>query len=122
MDLLHVVLVILGVNTAAYEDTESRNYLGVFTVVKFANDACQGTHTTRFGQCLAYANCYTQGGYGDGSCADGFGVCCLFFTTSCGSTVAENMTYLQNPGYPTGYSTSAATTCTYEIRKVQSYV
>ena len=24
------------------EDQENRNYLGVFTIVKFSNDACQG--------------------------------------------------------------------------------
>ena len=65
MNLLYPILLIFCVNSVAYEDTESRNYLGVFTVVKFANDACQGSHTTRFGQCLAYANCYMQGGYGN---------------------------------------------------------
>ena len=87
MKLLYIVLVLssgLGqISTYEFEDTESRNYLGVFTVVKFANDACQGkdqiwfltfvnkkidfpgSHTTRFGQCLAYANCYMQGGYGN---------------------------------------------------------
>ena len=46
MKLLYIVLVLssgLGqILTYEFEDTESRNYLGVFTVVKFANDACQG--------------------------------------------------------------------------------
>ena len=88
MKLLYLVLVVVSapsqISTYDFEDTESRNYLGVFTVVKFANDACQGkdrhlvpnfckkkkidfpgSHTTRFGQCLAYANCYMQGGYGN---------------------------------------------------------
>ena len=84
MKLLYLVLVVFSIlsqiSTYEFEDTESRNYLGVFTVVKFANDACQGflfllkmfaqfdfagSHTTRFGQCLAYANCYMQGGYGN---------------------------------------------------------
>ena len=69
-------------------DKENRNYLGVFTIVKFSNDACQGgtitetlTTTTiipmipgsasnRVGQCLEYASCYMAGGYGDGSCAE----------------------------------------------------
>ena len=69
MKLLYLLLVVFyslsQISTYEFEDTESRNYLGVFTVVKFANDACQGSHTTRFGQCLAYANCYMQGGYGN---------------------------------------------------------
>ena len=48
----------------------------------------------------------------------GFGVCCLFFTSSCGSTINQNITYLQNPGYPSGYSTAASTQCEYRITKV----
>ena len=48
----------------------------------------------------------------------GFGVCCLFFTSSCGSTINQNITYLQNPGYPSGYSTAASTQCEYIIQKV----
>ena len=46
MKLLYLVLVVVSapsqISTYDFEDTESRNYLGVFTVVKFANDACQG--------------------------------------------------------------------------------
>ena len=46
MKLLYLVLVVCSapsqISTYDFEDTESRNYLGVFTVVKFANDACQG--------------------------------------------------------------------------------
>ena len=46
MKLLYLVLVVFyslsQISTYEFEDTESRNYLGVFTVVKFANDACQG--------------------------------------------------------------------------------
>ena len=45
MEVIYPVLVIFLVQATAYEDTESRNYLGVFTVVKFANDACQGLST-----------------------------------------------------------------------------
>ena len=68
------------------EDQENRNYLGVFTIVKFSNDACQGgsqhipatfewsvilgSASNSVGQCLAYADCYMSGGYGDGSCAE----------------------------------------------------
>ena len=37
-----------------------------------------GFGTARWGQCKAYANCYLDGGFGDGPCADGFGICCLY--------------------------------------------
>ena len=83
-------LVLVSLASLASPDTadkENRNYLGVFTIVKFSNDACQGggdnhqTLTTiilllpgsasnRVGQCLEYASCYMAGGYGDGSCAE----------------------------------------------------
>ena len=83
-------LVLVSLASLASPDTadkENRNYLGVFTIVKFSNDACQGRGTitntlttiillnsgsasNRVGQCLEYASCYMAGGYGDGSCAE----------------------------------------------------
>ena len=47
-------------------------------------------------------------------------MCCLFFTSSCGDTVTQNISYLQNPGYPSGYSTAASTQCDYNVRKVDT--
>ena len=81
-----------------------------------------GSNTARWGQCLAYANCYMSGGFGEGSCADGYGVCCLFFTTTCATSVNHNISYIQNPGYPSGYSTTASTTCNYYIQKCEDAV
>ena len=85
--LVQVVLRLISSERFMKEDQENRNYLGVFTIVKFSNDACQGKiiyeqHLTfkqaiilgsasnSVGQCLAYADCYMSGGYGDGSCAE----------------------------------------------------
>lgn len=96
-------------------------YLSVFTIVRFNADACLGFHTNRWGQCQAYANCYMGGGYGDGPCADGYGVCCLHFTTECQTNVKENVSYIQNPSYPTGYTT-AINTCDYFIQKCDASV
>lgn len=114
------LLLATAVLTAAQQEQEDRTYLGIFTLVKFANDACTGASTGRTGQCLAYANCYLDGGYGDGSCAEGFGVCCQFFTTSCTSTISQNLTYIQNPGYPSGYTTTGA--CEFFISKCDDSV
>ena len=63
-----------------------------------------------------------SGGFGDGTCAEGHGVCCLFFTTTCSSSVEQNTSYIQNPGYPSGYSTTASTTCDYFIQKCEDSV
>ena len=38
------------------------------------------------------------------SSCKGFGVCCIFEQTTCGGTVTENCTYVQNPGFPTAYN------------------
>merc|ERR1712110_92732 len=50
--------------------------LPVFQVVKFPNDVCSGT--SRNGTCYTAEECSVKGGTTDGSCAAGFGVCCLF--------------------------------------------
>ena len=47
----------------------------------------------------------------------GFGVCCIFEQMTCGGTVSENCTYIQNEGYDTGYSPGTATeTCVVSSR------
>ena len=35
-------------------------------------------------------------------------MCCIFEQTTCGGTVTENCTYVQNPGYPTAYNPGTA--------------
>ena len=45
---------------------------------------------------------------------DRFGVCCVFTVSSAG-TVTQNNTYIQNPGYPTGYT--ALSNILYSIAK-----
>ena len=38
--------------------------------------------------------------------------------STCGGTVSQNSTHIQNPGYPSGYTTS--TTCSYTLSKSSS--
>ena len=47
----------------------------VFCVVRFKNEACTGTGTKN-GTCYTSEECDVKGGTKEGSCADGFGVCC----------------------------------------------
>ena len=42
-----------------------------------------------------FSECIDRKGSASGSCAAGFGVCCVFLTSSCGSTVSENCTYIR---------------------------
>ena len=41
-----------------------------------------------------------------------FGVCCLFTVSSSGSTITQNCTYIQNPGFPSTYTSTTALTYT----------
>ena len=36
----------------------------------------------------------------------GFGVCCLFTTSTCGGSTSNNITYITNPGFPATYNTA----------------
>ena len=45
-----------------------------------------------------------------GSCASGFGTCCVVTLSTCGGTVTYNCTYITNPGYPAVYTEAAMIT------------
>ncbi len=44
-----------------------------------------------------------------------FGVCCLFLYTASGSAIAQNCSYIQNPGFPSAYTGTNA--ISYTIQK-----
>merc|ERR1711971_1090060 len=81
--------------------------LPVFQVVKFPNDVCSGT--TRNGTCYTAEECSVKGGTNDGTCASGFGVCCIF-ALSCGGSASENQTYLVQSSV-----TTLTNPCSYTI-------
>jgi len=88
-------------------ETREGKVLPVFQVVKFPNDVCAGA--SRNGTCYTAEECSTKGGTSDGSCASGFGVCCVF-TLSCGGSAGENQTYLIQSSV-----TSLTSPCKYTI-------
>merc|ERR1711971_1337642 len=92
------------------ETTETREgkVLPVFQVVKFPNDVCAGA--SRNGTCYTAEECSTKGGTSDGSCASGFGVCCVF-TLACGGSASENQTYLVQASVTTLTSPCKYTIC-----------
>merc|ERR1740129_2111831 len=77
--------------TTKTTQTREGKILPVFQVVKFPNDICSGA--SRNGTCYTAEECSSKGGASDGSCASGFGVCCVF-TLACGGSASENQTYL----------------------------
>ena len=79
----------------------------------FPNDGCSGETSGLVGVCLSGSECAAMtGGRAEGSCASGFGVCCVSSVTGCGVSVAVNSTHLQNPGY-SGPTTEASQHLSY---------
>merc|ERR1711936_396552 len=93
----------VGKSTAEDDQVEEREakVLPIFQVVKFPNDICKGS---------------SKGGTNEGSCASGFGVCCVF-SLSCGKSSSENQTYLVQAS-----TTSLTSPCTYTICKADTNI
>jgi len=92
-----------------------------FQITNFPNTACVGATTSLTGTCYSTSECSGQeGGYADGTCASGFGTCCVLRVSGCGGDVTLNSTHIQNTGYSSAYK--AAATCTYNLLKVDSEI
>jgi len=114
------IFLILSLTKVWAGPTEHRGgkQISLFTVVQFPNDECTSpSSSTTQGTCLTSSECTSKGGSGSGSCAAGFGVCCVISTSTCGSSISTNTTYIRNPGYPTTYTPTAGSTCTFTINK-----
>ena len=104
-------------------NTNNLEQLSLFSVVQFPNLECStGDTTTPFGTCLTSSECTSKGGVSSLTCAAGFGVCCTPITSTCGSTISANSSYIRNPGYPSTYTPPNAGTCTYTINKANDDV
>jgi len=123
---MRTCLAVLGVFAAinigsASNITESRKEktFSLFSIVQFPNQQCtSASSSSTYGTCYTASECSSKGGTTDGNCAAGFGVCCIIYTTTCGSTVSTNTTYIRNPGYPSSYTATSAGSCSFTIKKV----
>jgi len=78
-------------------------------VMKFPNDVCAGSNSKN-GTCYSSDECSSKGGTNSGTCANGFGVCCVF-SLSCGQSSSENNTYL----ILGATTTPSPSVCTYSL-------
>merc|ERR1711884_816333 len=101
-----MILLVLALAASAHGARLDKQ--GIFSVVKFANDACQSADTGYNGTCMTSTECTNVGGSASGSCAEGFGVCCVL-TVGSGTTSSTNNTYLVQS------STTSAGSHTYTI-------
>lgn len=105
-----VLLVNLVTSIVATEEGLEREskVLPIFQVVRFPNDVCTGT--TRNGTCFTAEECSSKSGTNEGSCASGFGVCCVI-SLSCGGSSSNNNSYIVQ----SSTTTSPANPCVYDI-------
>lgn len=90
------------------EGDRAEKLISTFQIVRFPNDVCIGSNS-RNGTCYTSAECSDKSGTSSGSCADGFGVCCTFLITACGSASSENITYWTDPTTAITYGTCGLT-------------
>jgi len=126
----HIVLVLvliccnfidnINADNSKTETAQQRNgkVFSLFSIVSFPNDGCasqsvQGSKP-RNGTCFTSTECNEKGGTVSGNCAAGFGVCCLFITSTSGASVSENCSYIQNPNFPNAYGVETAISFTVQ--------
>jgi len=123
---LAAILLMLSTTSLSVADKEVREKSGkvfsLFSVVTFPNDQCTAksstSSATQYGTCLSNTECSNNGGTIDGNCASGFGVCCTYLVSACSSSISNNCTYVQNPSYPSSYTTAGD--CAYNVKPISS--
>jgi len=110
-------LLLLASTAMAAPNKEAKAF-SLFSVVTFPNDECTTVmDPTMRGLCITAEECTDQGGTASGNCASGFGVCCFTTVTAAGA-IANNVTYIQNEGFPTavlGTGTVTAATRAFTV-------
>jgi len=108
---------LLLASTAMAKPREAKAF-SLFSVVTFPNDECTTVmDPTMRGLCITAEECTDQGGTASGNCASGFGVCCFTTVTEQGA-ITNNVTYIQNEGFPTavlGTGVVAAATLMFTV-------
>jgi len=103
--------------TSVYALPRHEKAIGIFNVVRFPNNVCDtGGNGNMNGTCYTAEECTARDGVATGSCADGYGVCCVI-TLSCGDTTSENCTYLNQDASNTPATDDGDEnlSCTYTI-------
>jgi len=102
-------LLLLASTAMAAPNKEAKAF-SLFSVVTFPNDECTTVmDPTMRGLCITAEECTDQGGTASGNCASGFGVCCFTTVTAAGE-IKNNVTYIQNVGFPTAVLGTAPVT------------
>lgn len=116
--ILSTVLLTIGHAQEEEGNTRDKKLISVFQVVKFKNDVCKGNNA-RNGTCFTSAECSNIGGASSGSCADGFGVCCVVKLTKGGTSSSVNNTYIVQTAFTAGSSKYEICPCSDDICRIK---
>jgi len=86
----------------------------LFNIIRFSNDACDAGDS-KTGVCMTSSECTSSGGAASGTCAKGYGTCCLLYKSTCDDIVKANNTYIRNPDYSASYEPTSTTNCKFEL-------
>jgi len=103
-----------GTQAESPGSTKQGRFFSMFSLVNFPNDECT-SNESECGTCMTASECSGVKGFVSGTCAQGFGACCVVYYDTCGGTLSNNRTYIRNPGYPSTYTTAG--TCTWTLGK-----
>ncbi|XP_032779172.2 uncharacterized protein LOC116917689 [Daphnia magna] len=106
-------------NSTGSEGQRREKFLSLFSIVRFPNSLCLASNSYN-GTCLTTAECSAKGGTASGTCASGFGVCCVLTIQTCGATTSLNNTYWQNNGFSSAYTTAGQ--CSLFVSRASSDV
>nr|XP_045603484.1 uncharacterized protein LOC123761501 [Procambarus clarkii] len=91
-----------------------------FVLLRIQPDECNSSDPSlTTGTCLPSTDCTRSGGTFSGTCARGFGVCCIG-RRSCGESTSYNNTYFVNPSY--NGTDIGAGACTLTVFRVDSNI
>ena len=107
--ILTLVFFLLAAGVSGERDDKQ---FSIFNVIKFPNSNCEGSGSLN-GTCYTATECTSLGGTSSGSCASGFGVCCVF-SLSCGGSSSSNTSYAIINSFSTSTDTDP---CTYSFCK-----
>jgi len=121
--LFLIISTVVIINKVYSRDLEPRTNraFSLFNVVKFKNTGCQAASSASLqGVCYTSTQCSEHGGTADGNCAAAFGVCCIIAVSTCGSTVTQNCTYIENVNFPAARAELGA--CNYQITRCSNEI
>jgi len=118
------LLVFVFVLSSAQLNDEAKGKISrqfsLFSIVTFKNDECAAVSTAGLkGICMTSTEC-SSSGTADGNCASAFGVCCVVKVSTCGSSVTKNCSYIDNPSYPSAYTTTGD--CSYTVSRCSTEI